>query len=418
MVLALVAGTPSAAHTGDQSYLYVDVTASTLTGRIEVPYADLEAVLGIEIRGSEAEIQNALGANREAITAYLEEHLQFVGPDARPWPITFAAPTVFRPDDVEENADYAVIDFEVDAGGEIPRIFEVRFDPFLDELFGRSHLMLVQNDWRAGVFDGDEVLLTFFPSTRSQVADLGDASAWRNLSSSVGLGIEHIETGPDHILFLLALILPSVLVREPTGWRPTAGFGSALSRILRIVTMFTVAHSITFTLAGLGLLPLPPSRLVESIIGLSVAATALHNLRPVITNREWVLSFGFGLFHGMGFASLTASLDVTRSTQLVSLLGRNIGIEIGQAIVIVLLFPAVFLLRRLALYLPLMRAISIVLALLATGWAVERAFGVNLGVDRVVEPLFVYPRAFIVAVLISGVAAVLYAQATWRGELR
>ena len=416
LLLVLFGASPSSAHTGDQSYLYVDVTETSLSGRVELPYGDLEDVLGLDLEGGEEEILTELQANQPVIADYLADHMRF-GPEGDPWSVTFGEMSMFESEEIEESLDYALIEYDVAAGQDIPRSFEVRFDPFLDEIDGRDHLMLIQNDWRAGVFDnGNEVLLTFDGSNRTQTADLGNASALKNLWSSVKLGIQHIETGPDHILFVLVLLLPSVLVFQ-AGWKPTASFGSALWRILKIVTMFTIAHSITFSLAGLGLLPLPSPRIVESIIALSIAAAAIHNIRPLAANREWLLSFLFGLFHGMGFASLVSGLDVSRGTQLISLLGRNIGIEIGQAVVVLVLFPALFLLRRVVVYRPLFVALSIVLSLVAIGWAIERALEVDLSVDSLVDPVFVYPRIFVLVALFTAAAAAIYGQQHRAGQL-
>ena len=147
------------------------------------------------------------------------------------------------------------------------------------------------------------------------------------------LGVDHIRTGPDHILFVLVLLLPAVLVFN-TIWRPAENFGASLWRITRVVSVFTVAHTITFSLAGLDILPLPPSKFVEAIIAISIAAAAIHNLRPIAQNKEWLIAFAFGLFHGMGFAGLVDGLEVSQSTKLLSLLGRNLGIEIGQTVVV------------------------------------------------------------------------------------
>ncbi|MEL6984883.1 MAG: HupE/UreJ family protein, partial [Actinomycetota bacterium] len=416
LLFVLFGASPSSAHTGDQSYLYVDVTESSLSGRVEIPFGDLEEVLGLDLDGTDEEILAELQASQPIIADYLADHMAF-GPEGTAWPITYGEMSLFESEEVEESLDYALIEYEVAAGQDIPRAFDVTFDPFLDEIDGRDHLMLIQNDWRAGVFDnGNEVLLVFDGGSRTLTADLGDASQVQNLWSSVKLGIKHIETGPDHILFVLVLLLPSVLVWKG-GWKPTDSFGSALWRILKIVTMFTIAHSITFSLAGLGILPLPSPRIVESIIALSIAIAAIHNIRPLAANQEWLISFVFGLFHGMGFASLVSELDVSRGTQLVSLLGRNIGIEIGQAVVVLVLFPALFLLRRLVAYRPLFVGLSILLSVVAVGWAIERAFEVDLSVDSLVDPVFVYPRIFVLVAIFTAAAAALYYQQKGAGRL-
>ena len=241
----------------------------------------------------------------------------------------------------EEDINFVQLGFDV-VGYDGSRSFDVSFDPFFDEFDGRTGVLVIENDLGAGIYDNEEtVLVTFNPDNRTRSIDLDDTSSWNNFTASVGLGVDHIKTGPDHVLFVLVLLLPSVLVFSGQ-WRPQASFGTALWRVLKIATMFTVAHSVTFTLAGLGWLPLPPSKLVEAIIAISIALAAIHNIKPIFPNKESWLAFGFGLFHGMGFASLVEGLDVSRSTQLISLLGRNVGIEIGQAAVILAGFTGLF----------------------------------------------------------------------------
>ena len=297
--------------------------------------------------------------------------------------------------------------FTVDVpGDEVPRRLDVAFDPFFAEIDDRDAIVLVANDWQRGVFNEEaNELLVLDPGDPAGTIDLGNPSQWLNFWGSIELGVDHIRTGPDHILFVLVLLLPSVLVFRSM-WRPAPSFGAALWRILKIVSMFTVAHSITFTLAGLELVPLPPSQLVETIIAVSIAAAALHNLRPVLLNREWLLAFVFGLFHGLGFASLVESLDTGRTTQLISLLGRNLGIEIGQAVAILLAFPALFLLRRTRWYRPLFVGGSVALAVIASVWAVERIFDFDLGTTDATLLFLKWPRV-LVPVAVGTVAAAL-----------
>ena len=192
---------------------------------------------------------------------------------------------------------------------------------------------------------------------------------------------------------------------------------ATLVRVLGVATMFTAAHTITFTLAGLGVLPLPASRITESMIALSIVVAALHTLRPVVHDREHAIAFAFGLFHGMGFASLVGGLQTGRATQLVSLLGRNLGIEIGQAAVIVSVFPALFLLCRTASYPRVLQATSAVFALISAGWLVERAFEVDLGVGAVVEPVLRPAVAVVVVVVVSLVSLVWRQREHARGRL-
>ncbi len=403
-VIALVSlpllAAPAGAHARDQSYLYLDVARTTLGGELEIAHNDLERVLGLDLGGDRDAQLTELLANADAIEDYMVDNISIVEPN---WTIDFTELSLF-----EEEDGYAVFAFDVDTGGaEVPREFEVTFEPFLDEIGDRDHVLFISNDWDNGVFENvTEGILVFDGGSRTQTVDLGNTSQWNNFTGSVELGFDHIKTGPDHILFMLALVLPSVLVFS-TLWKPAAAFGPAFWRVLKIMTMFTIAHSITFSLAGLDILPLPSPRITESIIALSIAAAALHNIRPIIVNQEWTLAFVFGLFHGMGFASLVESLDISRSTQLVSLLGRNVGIEIGQAVVIALVFPGLYLLRRTRFFQPFFVVMSVLLSIVSIGWGYERVFENEIGVSDIVDPLLETGTAIPAIIVFTIIAAVL-----------
>ncbi len=400
--------TPVSAHSGNQSYIYLDVTETSLGGRLELPIADLRGALGLDLSGSDEEILAELQANLPAVHAYTDEHFD-IGEQDTDWQIQFGEAELFYSDLPEVDDNYIILPFDVVVdGGTVPRRFDLRYDMFFNEIPGRDALLLIGNDWQGGVIEnGHEDLATFDGDNSVQTIDLGDASGFKNFRSSVKLGVNHIRTGPDHILFVLVLLLPSVLVFRQM-WLPADRFVTALWRVMKVVTMFTVAHSITFSLAGLGILPLPSPRIIESIIALSIAAAAMYNIRPIVPNREWVISFTFGLFHGMGFASLVSGLDVSRGTQMMSLLGRNVGIEIGQTVVVLMLFPALYLLRRTRIYQPLFVGISVVLTGVALLWTIERLFQTDVGINAFVDPVFVWPRILFYIVGITVAAAAYY----------
>ena len=406
---------PAHAHETTQPYLYVFATESTVDGRIELAVDDVAAVLGLDVDGDDTEIEATLRDRADLVRAYADSHVT-IGSEGREWEIDFGRVDLFR--EGPGALAFAVVQYRaVVPAAEVTRVLDITFDPFFDEIDGRDGLLLLTGGWEDGVYDREkESLVTFTSSDRTQSVDLGGRGEWDNFRSGVTLGVDHIKTGPDHILFVLALLLPSVLVFRET-WRPTRGFGSALWRVLKIATFFTIAHSITFTLAGMEWLPLPPSKLVEAIIAASIAAAALHNLRPVFPNREWVLAFAFGLFHGMGFASLVSALDVSRTSQLVSLLGRNVGIEIGQVAVILLLFPALYLFRRTPVYAPFLQVSSIVLSVVALGWMAERIFEIDLGTDGLVDRFASTPNGYWVAGALTAIAALVYTATARRDAL-
>jgi hypothetical protein len=373
-----------------------------------MPYPDLRTVFGLELAGDAGAILGELESNLGELQAYADAETT-IGADGATWPLTFEGVELLEEESVGENGlGYAILPFVVDLGGsDVPQLIDVTFTPFLDEIPGRNNITLVSNDWQRGIVEQEtNELFIHSAGSTSGTIDLGDPDQWRNFTSSIDLGVDHIRTGPDHIFFVMVLLLPSVLVLLSRRWVPADRFASSFLRLVVVATMFTIAHSVTFTLAGLDILPLPPSKLVETLIALSIAAAALHNLRPILGHREWLIAFVFGLFHGMGFAGLVEELDIDRSTQLVSLLGRNVGIEIGQLVILAITFPLLFIMRRTRAYLPLMYAASLTLAAISLIWVIERSTESDFGIDGWIDKAVLWPRSLWMMMLLTAIGAV------------
>jgi len=185
-------------------------------------------------------------------------------------------------------------------------------------------------------------------------------------------GILHIWSGLDHVLFLVALLLPSVLRREEGHWRPVPAIRSALGDVARIVTAFTAAHSLTLSLAALGVVSVP-ARLVEPAIAASVALAAANNVRPIFGADRWVVAFALGLLHGFGFSSVLSDAGLAGAALARALVGFNAGVEVGQLAIVGLFVPLAFLLRATAAY----RRVALVggslaITALSLVWIVER----------------------------------------------
>ena len=323
------------------------------------------------------------------------------------------------------NGGYAILAFEIDQRFDpTPRTFQMDYDGIIEADPERDAFLLIETDFGSGTFNNEAgTFLRFTSDTTVQTVDLDESSFWKGVRGTIGLGAEHIRIGTDHILFIFALVLPAAMVyvrrgdKDRGSWEPSPSFGSSLWRILKIVTMFTVAHSITLAIGGFEIIDLSP-RLVESIIAISIAIAALHNIRPIWANKEWLVAFGFGLFHGFGFAGLLSELGLTRSNRFVSLLGFNIGVELGQAAIILMVFPILFVLRRTRAFVPMMNVASVLLALVAVAWATERIFDYDTDVNALVDPVLRWPRSGLFLLLGLAAAGALYAFDRSRGALR
>jgi hypothetical protein len=241
-----------------------------------------------------------------------------------------------------------VVDFA--CGGPVASL-RIRDDIF--DVLGPNHHTLARID-----LPGRSMQFAFDPDTReAEVGPHGGEA--RGIVSFVGLGVEHILTGWDHLLFLLVLLLR----------------GGRWLSLVKIVTAFTVAHSVTLALAALEVVALP-DRLVEAVIALSIAVVAAENLflTPVVA-RRWLVSFSFGLVHGFGFSSVLRELGLPTHGVVVSLLGFNAGVELGQMLVVALAVPALALVRRTPWPHRIVWASSAAVLVVGVALFVQRALG-------------------------------------------
>ena len=201
--------------------------------------------------------------------------------------------------------------------------------------------------------------------------DLQSSDWFSVLSSYVYQGVVHIFIGTDHILFLVVLVLTSVLIYQNGKWIPKLNNSQVIKDTAWVITAFTLAHSITLSATAIGWI-VPSSRWVEFGIALSIVLTALNNLWPLVT-RLSLITFGFGLLHGMGFASVLGELGLSEQHTLLSILAFNIGVEAGQLMILLALLPVLFFCRSKQWYLKYgLKLGSIIIGIIAINWSIQR----------------------------------------------
>lgn len=246
---------------------------------------------------------------------------------------------------------------------------ETRATIEIDFTCDSSHGRLdISEDWRAFLGEhyqtlgnlrtpGGERQVIFGDESRSVTVEIDRtvATGWFDF---VKLGIEHILTGYDHLLFLVAL-----LATARGAWS-----------VVSIVTAFTLAHSVTLSVAALGVVTIP-DRIIEPLIAATIVWVALENLFAAEPDRRrWIWSFGFGLVHGFGFASVLGELGLKGATLVRGLVGFNIGVEIGQLIFVTVFLPTLMWLSRGRGARLTPRIASLAVAAIGTYWLVERIF--------------------------------------------
>jgi len=366
LLLALLfAGGAARAHKPSDSYLTLRIATATavqggsasgprdalaIEGRWDIALRDLDFALGLDADGDAQLTWGEVRSRHADIASYAIARLG-LAPGCR-------LRVVGNQVDRHTDGAYAVLLLRGDC--QPGAVFGIDYKLFAD--FDAQHRgmasITVDGEMQSLVLGGDS---TRFTASGGATATGG---MWRQATDYLRHGVWHIWTGYDHILFLLSLLLPAVLAK---GWRP------ASADVLRVVTAFTLAHSITLSLAALQIVALP-SRLVESAIAASVAVAALNNVWPLVQGKRWLAAFVFGLLHGFGFAGVLGDLGLPKGAAAVALASFNVGVELGQLAVVAAFVPLAYAMRSTWIYRQVMvRGGSACIAVLATVWLVERA---------------------------------------------
>jgi len=383
-VLTLFFAQSAEAHEPNHSYIFLKIYEQQITGRFEITGEDLNDELGLNL--NEELIESEVLAAATQIKAYLLSKIFFRSGE-QAFGIRFTEIKLLMLDDEADNIEFH---FELDDITNVPNNIEIEYGPFFDKKLAHKGVLIIEHNWKAGIIDNHlQVTDIFTRNDRKKNLLLTDSSVWNGFVAMVKLGMWHIWIGLDHILFLVALILPSVVRRKKddlkvavidngnSTWFPVTRFKPAFLYILGIVTSFTIAHSITLAIAAFGIIDIP-SRYVESIIAFSIALAAFHNIRPIFNTKEWIIAFAFGLFHGFGFASVLGEKGLAGEFVSLSLLGFNVGVEIGQALIVMGIFPVLYLLRKLKVYPKILTYGSVLLILISLHWVVERLFEIDI----------------------------------------
>lgn len=345
------------AHKFSDSYLQLDTRTPNIALTWDIALRDLDQALGLDVDQDGKLTWGEIKRQRERIERYALGRIALHRGTAA---CNVAADELLI--DHHSDGAYAVLRMHapcVDTNGPLALTYNLLFeiDPQhrgIVSLAGSASSYVLGPDQRQVALDES-----------AHLDASGAASFFRD-------GVWHIVTGYDHLLFLVTLLVPAVLVRERGSWRAVEHFRSAFMATARIVTAFTIAHSVTLALAATGTVTLP-SRWVESAIALSVILAALNNIRPVVTERRWMAALVFGLIHGFGFAAVLSEADMERAGLLWSLGAFNVGVEAGQLAVVALFMPLAYAARNARVY--RQRAVplaSSAAAALGAVWLVQR----------------------------------------------
>jgi hypothetical protein len=398
------------AHPMTQSQLLLDVHAEHLSLSLQIPLPALEQAIG------HAMGQDALTLDGE-LASYLLTHLILTDAQARPWEKRLQSLDIaLAHTDADSNDQELRAVLHLKPPGSVLRAFDLHYDAVLHRVPSHEAYVLLRHDWAAGRLGDTPELLNVIHLDRQGNAPvlhltLSEGSRWTGFAAVLLLGMHHIAEGSDHVLFLLLLLLPAPLLARDGRWREALKPLHSIGRILRISLAFTLGHSVTLLVGSLSLLNLP-TQAIEVLIGISILISALHAWRPVFARREAWIAGGFGLLHGLAFSFTITELGLDTGQLALSILGFNIGIELMQLLIVVLVLPWLLLMASSPAYGWLRPIWAGLGAVAACGWIWERIADTGNVITAASEAVWGSAPWLLAGLALLGIGAALHTR--WR----
>ncbi len=378
LVLSLASRSVSA-HEQPTTLVVLDVSPNNVAMNLHVPLSELELAFGHDVTKAP---ETSLARWRSSFKDYLLPHIHVATEKGQQWSIEVGEMKVEKAEQTQSGPfqEITVHLILTPPAGVSTRKFTLNYNVILHQVVTHKALVFIRNDWELGKTETTQgevgVIKVNTQTTRIDPFEINleKGNWWGGFKGMIGLGMQHIKEGTDHLLFLLVLLLPAPLLVSGQQWGSFGGSKYGIARLFRIVTAFTLGHSITLLVGALGWLQLPQQP-VEVLIAVSILISAIHAIRPIFPGKEIYVAAGFGLVHGLAFSTVLSDLNLGAGAMALSILGFNIGIELMQLFVIAVTVPWLILVSLTPFY-KWVRLISAMLAAIAAlGWITERISG-------------------------------------------
>jgi hypothetical protein len=369
--------TISSAHQTPNTLVFLDASPNRVALELQMPLSELELAFGNNISKNPETLIERLGPQ---LKEYLKAHIHAYLKKTAPWQVEIETLRMDKGKYIENGMDYWEVIANVviiPQSGESTRKFMLDYDVIMHQVINHAALVSIRSDWEAGNLNtssADAMVISW--DTKANVIhpleiNLQQGSWFKGFKSMLALGMQHIKEGTDHLLFLIVLLLPATLVIDGKQWGKFGGTKYSILRLLKIVTSFTIGHSITLLIGALGWLRLPVQP-VEILIAFSILVSTIHAIKPIFPGKEMYVAAGFGLIHGLAFASILANLKLSAGTMALSILGFNLGIEVMQLFVVLITIPWLILLNQTPTYKYVRGGGAIISGIVAMAWIWER----------------------------------------------
>lgn len=362
VAFALSGMTAAHAHLTPNSEVQIDFGSDRVVLDIIIPQGEYAFATGNPVLNTPSSVSRA--------TQFLERNISLISPDGSKWDIRFDSVEFVQ---IAGPPDLHAIATATPPKYATSRRFTINWSAILETNPGHSVLFLARQDFSSGkAVEKREILGALQADRRIVPVDRGNTKRFAGFITAVTLGMKHIAKGHDHLLFLVALIITMPLVAVGGKWtEKTRSSRETLWLVIKIATAFTAGHSITLIGSAFFGWQLP-SQPIEILIAVSILLSGIHAILPIFANREPSVAAGFGLIHGLAFATVIGGYGLNLGEKALTIFGFNLGIELVQLLVIAAVLPALFVLARRPLYMKLRPALALFIIIAAFAWLVER----------------------------------------------
>ena len=413
LLIFLLAGagpTISYAHEQPITLIILDVAPEQVAMTLHIPLSELESAFGHDV--SQAP-ETTLAHWQAPFSVYLLEHLRLKARNGQQWRVQINEMTFASSEQPQSGPFQEVIVTLalIPPASANTRQFTLHYDAIMHQVVTHKALVSLRHDWELGQVAERQVGVIRVKTQTSLIEpleiNLEEGNWWDGFQGMISLGLQHIREGTDHLLFLLVLLLPAALLTNGKRWGEFGGSRYGVSRLLKIVTAFTIGHSLTLLAGALGWLRLPQQP-VEVLIAFSILVSAVHAIRPLFPGQEVFVAAGFGLVHGLAFATVLAAMNLSAGPMALSILGFNLGIELMQLFVVAITMPWLILLSFTPVYQVVRISSALLAALAALGWIATRVSGAPNVVERAMAAVTQYSPLVILFLALIAIPAYLY----------
>jgi hypothetical protein len=366
----------SYAHPMPNTLVMLDVKEKIVSAELQIPLTELELAFG---KNLSLHPNNIITVYGDSLITYILIHFRPRSVDAKNWTVVVNTLNVDSTQQLLTGRYYELKAFLTLTPPEnaSTRNFILDYDLVIHQLVTHKAIIYIRQDWENGVTrdNANEIGVISLDIKNNTIqpfiVDLQKGSRFKGFKNIFWLGVTHIAEGTDHLLFLLVLLLPASLIVIDKRWSIGGGRKYTFIRLVKIATAFTIGHSLTLILGALNIVQLP-AKPVEVFIAVSILITAIHCLRPLFYGKEIYIAAGFGLVHGLAFATILSNLHLEGIQMALSILAFNLGIEAMQLLIIFIVFPILLWLCNKSYYKYIKNTGAFAAIILSVTWIAER----------------------------------------------